>query len=202
MKLGEKIQYCRKKAGMSQDALAERIGVSRQAISKWETGEAMPETNNLLILAKIFGVSVDWLISDDEEAVQGKGEKENYSKKYTAFFDSWTGFAGCVLKRYGWLAGVYLALCGLGVEFLGIMAKVALSLIIVSDVDVEQSIMDEFGNVIFTGGNDAFGVAKITQSAASGNPVSIFANVFIFIGIVMVTVGIVLAVYLKKIGRR
>ena len=38
MKLCEKIQYCRKRAGLSQDALAERLGVSRQAISKWETG--------------------------------------------------------------------------------------------------------------------------------------------------------------------
>lgn len=40
MKLSEKIYYCRKKAGKSQEALAEELGVSRQAISKWETGEA------------------------------------------------------------------------------------------------------------------------------------------------------------------
>ena len=44
MKLPEKILYCRKRAGLSQEALAERLGVSRQAVSKWETGEALPET--------------------------------------------------------------------------------------------------------------------------------------------------------------
>jgi transcriptional regulator with XRE-family HTH domain len=43
MKLQDKILYCRKKAGLSQEQLAERIGVSRQAISKWETGDAVPE---------------------------------------------------------------------------------------------------------------------------------------------------------------
>ena len=47
MKLSEKIYACRKKAGLSQEALAERIGVSRQAISKWETGEASPEISKL-----------------------------------------------------------------------------------------------------------------------------------------------------------
>jgi transcriptional regulator with XRE-family HTH domain len=41
MKLSEKIYYCRKKAGMSQEALAARIGVSRQAVSKWETGGSL-----------------------------------------------------------------------------------------------------------------------------------------------------------------
>ena len=44
MNLSEKILYCRKKAMLSQEALAERIGVSRQAISKWETGEATPRS--------------------------------------------------------------------------------------------------------------------------------------------------------------
>ena len=42
MKLNEKIYACRRRAGLSQEALAERIGVSRQAISKWETGDASP----------------------------------------------------------------------------------------------------------------------------------------------------------------
>ena len=55
MKLSEKIYYCRKKAGMSQEALAARIGVSRQAVSKWETGEAEPELGKLRLLAEAFG---------------------------------------------------------------------------------------------------------------------------------------------------
>lgn len=61
MKLPEKILYCRKRAGLSQEALAERLGVSRQAVSKWETGEALPETGKLATLAAALGASVDWL---------------------------------------------------------------------------------------------------------------------------------------------
>ena len=66
MKLPEKILYCRKRAGLSQEALAERLGVSRQAVSKWETGEALPETGKLAALAAELGVSVDWLLSEAE----------------------------------------------------------------------------------------------------------------------------------------
>ena len=66
MKLQEKILYCRKKAGLSQESLAERMGVSRQAVSKWETGEALPETGKLALLAKTFGVTTDWLLSEEE----------------------------------------------------------------------------------------------------------------------------------------
>ena len=66
MKLSEKILYCRKRAGLSQEALAERLGVSRQAVSKWETGEALPETGKLAALAAALGVTVDWLLSEAE----------------------------------------------------------------------------------------------------------------------------------------
>lgn len=62
MKLSEKIYYCRKKAGKSQEALAEELGVSRQAVSKWETGEAEPEIKKLRLLAEVFGVTTDWLL--------------------------------------------------------------------------------------------------------------------------------------------
>lgn len=67
MKLNEKIFSCRKKAGMSQEALADKLGVSRQAISKWELGTAVPELDNLLAISKLFGVTTDWLLNDDME---------------------------------------------------------------------------------------------------------------------------------------
>ena len=62
----EKIFYCRKKAGLSQEALAEELGVSRQAVSKWETGDAVPEIGKLVSLAKTFDVTTDWLLSEEE----------------------------------------------------------------------------------------------------------------------------------------
>ena len=68
MTLGEKIRTLRKKAGLSQEALAEKLGVSRQAVSKWETGTADPSTSNLLALAKLFGVSAEELLRSVEKA--------------------------------------------------------------------------------------------------------------------------------------
>ena len=52
----------RKKNGFSQEELAEKIGVSRQAVSKWERGEASPDTENLIMLAKVYNVTLDELI--------------------------------------------------------------------------------------------------------------------------------------------
>ena len=72
MDLGEKISDLRKKAGYSQEKLAELIGVSRQAVTKWEGGSANPDTENLIRLAEIFGVSLDELCKNE------KPKKINY----------------------------------------------------------------------------------------------------------------------------
>ncbi len=66
LKFNEKIYHYRKKLGISQEALAERLSISRQAVSKWETGEAAPDSSKLLPLAEMFGVSVDHLLKDKE----------------------------------------------------------------------------------------------------------------------------------------
>ena len=74
--LGRRIQEARKAAGLSQESLGERLGVSRQAVSKWETGTADPSTSNLLALAKLFGISAEELLRSVEqegpEAENGK----------------------------------------------------------------------------------------------------------------------------------
>ncbi len=67
MTTGEKIAEMRKKQGMSQEALGERLGLSRQAVSKWEADQAMPTTDNLMELSRLFGVSVDTLMRPDAE---------------------------------------------------------------------------------------------------------------------------------------
>ena len=64
MKLNEKIQKLRKDHGISQEQLAERLNVTRQAISKWETGEGMPDIENILQLSAVFNVSVDYLLKN------------------------------------------------------------------------------------------------------------------------------------------
>lgn len=60
--LPERLRQLRSTAGYSQELLAERLGVSRQAVSKWETGTAEPSTANLLALADLYGITVDVLL--------------------------------------------------------------------------------------------------------------------------------------------
>jgi len=67
MKLSEKIAALRKKHNLSQEELAEKLYVSRQAVSRWESGSAMPDAANLLQLSKLFHVTTDYLLYDDYE---------------------------------------------------------------------------------------------------------------------------------------
>lgn len=67
----------RKKQGLSQEELAEKLGVSRQAVSKWERSEASPDTDNLIALAKIYGLTLDQLIYGTEESTDNESDNEN-----------------------------------------------------------------------------------------------------------------------------
>ncbi len=80
MILADKIIDLRKKNGWSQEELAEKLGVSRQSISKWESAQAVPDMNKIIILSDLFGVSTDYLLKDEIEiapAVQGEDPFEN-----------------------------------------------------------------------------------------------------------------------------
>ena len=68
MKLSDKIVGLRKSNGMSQEDLAEELDISRQAISRWESGAAMPDANNILQLSKLFDVTTDYLLNDDYQS--------------------------------------------------------------------------------------------------------------------------------------
>lgn len=67
----------RKKHNLSQEELAEKLGVSRQAVSKWERSEASPDTDNLIALAKIYNLSLDELIYGEKEEQKEGTKKEN-----------------------------------------------------------------------------------------------------------------------------
>ncbi len=67
MILADKIIDLRKKAGWSQEELAEKLGVSRQSVSKWEGAQSIPDMNKILQLSSLFGVSTDYLLKDDME---------------------------------------------------------------------------------------------------------------------------------------
>lgn len=65
MELSEKSYLLRKKSGLSQEQLAEKIGVSRQAVSKWESGQSVPESDKLVAISSYFNVSLDYLMKQD-----------------------------------------------------------------------------------------------------------------------------------------
>ncbi len=65
MRFNEKLTKLRKEKGMTQEELAVEIGVSRQSVSKWELGDCEPDIAKLKVIAQIFHVSIDYLLSDD-----------------------------------------------------------------------------------------------------------------------------------------
>ena len=88
MTISEKIQYYRKKAGLSQEELAKMLFISRQTISLWETGQTLPTIDNLIKLREIFGVSLDTILcdipSDDTVDTVSVKLRETYAVQYTS----------------------------------------------------------------------------------------------------------------------
>lgn len=118
MKLGEKLQQLRKKSGLSQEQLAARLTVSRQAVSKWELDDAVPDTENVVQLSRLFGVSCDYLLRDEVEepgaapAVQEPPQPTPPGETH--------------LDREGWIHNAYvlsLAVCSIGLvsAFMGLI---------------------------------------------------------------------------------
>lgn len=188
MKLSEKIFNCRKKAGWSQEELASRLGVSRQAVSKWETGEAEPELGKLRLLAQVFDVSIDWLLSEEAEEAPS-ADKEFRPRPELS--EQLPGVVGRLFRRYGYLAGVYVIISGLGISLIGFLARYV-SKRMFSGFDLGYGSMGMF--------DSSFGPSL--ESFAVNNPVYIMGGAILVIGIVIVIAGIALAVYLKKQSRK
>lgn len=68
MTLGQRIAQKRKELGLSQEGLGEQLGVSRQAIYKWESDASLPEIEKLIALSRLFSVTVGWLLGVEEES--------------------------------------------------------------------------------------------------------------------------------------
>lgn len=110
MKFGGNLKELRKIKKLSQEDLAERVGVSRQSVSKWETGDAYPEMNNILMLCKIFNCKINDLLSNnledfesfDEEVkmnlVKFEKEKQQKVKTLTKILSLIGKIAGIVVK--------------------------------------------------------------------------------------------------------
>ena len=102
MTFGEKIQKLRKEAGLSQEELACQLGVSRQAVSKWERDSGYPETEKIIHMSRLFNVTLDYLLNEensrrDQDSAPSRTEEEKggYVSLETA-----RGFLACQKVRY------------------------------------------------------------------------------------------------------
>lgn len=108
MNLGKKIAELRKKNNLSQEELAEKVGVARQTISKWETGDTTPDINQVKIISKIFNISIDELVDNDINNVIV--EKVSNTEKLA-------GITIKILKVLGIMIIVFIALIFLFIIF-------------------------------------------------------------------------------------
>lgn len=222
MTLGETIQYYRKRASLSQEALAERVGVSRQAVSKWELDEATPEVAKLKALADAFGITADQLLSGEkppEQTASGSGLPPQ-APPDRGSGNGWEapglwGHLGRMVKRYGWLFGVYVALSGLGIALVGGIARFAFDRMFrvaandmfglgggwgFSAVDAVGNPIDlppEVAEELF--GSPSFG--GVTVLSDMGQIFVTIATVILAVGIVTAVAGVILAFWLRKKGR-
>ena len=81
MTLGEKLRNARKQEGLTQEQLSEKLGISRSAVAKWETGNGIPDISNLIALSDEFGLSLDELIKENT-AVKKKLIADSSAKKW------------------------------------------------------------------------------------------------------------------------
>ncbi|MBE6974904.1 MAG: helix-turn-helix transcriptional regulator [Ruminococcaceae bacterium] len=137
MTLGEKIQELRRRYGMSQDALAERLEVSRQAVSKWERDEAVPETEKIIRISQVFGVSTDYLLREEEPAPEPAPAASPGGRAR-----SWERTAERLIRRHGYKAGFIPAAVG------ALLCVVAL---------LVMTLMPNFGAGLFETPDDLFG---------------------------------------------
>ena len=101
MTLSEKISALRKQRGLSQEDLATMMSITRQAVSRWEQGESVPDIDNIVRLSSIFKVSTDYLLKDGESALTQtslendaanllpRKDKKPVPWIYKKFFDNW-----------------------------------------------------------------------------------------------------------------
>lgn len=84
IKLADRLVELRKQNKLSQEALAEKLGLSRQSISKWERAEASPDTDNLIALAELYGITLDQLLGNDEVKEEPQPQPKQAKKSLSA----------------------------------------------------------------------------------------------------------------------
>lgn len=107
MKLSEKLKRYRKIFDLSQEQLAEKLNVSRQVVTKWESESGIPEVSNLKAIANLFDVSIDYLL-DDEKTIEYPVLKENYEIEKNNYNNRYDYAVSYLKKRYEDSASIYV----------------------------------------------------------------------------------------------
>ena len=259
MNLSEKIQLCRKRAGLSQEALAEKLNVSRQAVSKWETGAAEPELSKLRALAAAFGVTADWLLSEEDaefpadkpgnandergdasasaadetnvgqgsacasdfesqaassggsastsdadSARTGTAGDEPFASSRSDFHsassspnwvESVPGVLGRLLRQYGWIVGLRMAVSGVLMTFIGFLGRAAVRSMEqdfglgFEMVPSQTAWYDEAGNLM---------TSPVSMPSQPSDPMTILCTGMIVLGVILILAGICIAVSLRN----
>ncbi|MCM1399521.1 MAG: helix-turn-helix domain-containing protein [Clostridium sp.] len=130
MDFSEKLKEIRKNKGLSQEQLAEKIGVSRQAITKWETGKGLPDVENMVIIAEIFKTSLDELLRDtaarQKQDTQVYISETIYDIDCEKHFDVNIGDAATIILSSGKDEKLHIKLSSETFEDLGTMFKIKL----------------------------------------------------------------------------
>mgnify|MGYP001859071719 CR=1 FL=1 len=111
MTIGEKIALRRRTAGLSQEALAAQLGVSRQAVSRWETDESLPDTEKIAQPCRIFGVSADDLLLDKppETSASARPPLPLWRRWFRHVY-LWMGAIGVLMALAGLIGAIFGAL--------------------------------------------------------------------------------------------
>lgn len=230
MTLGEKIQELRRRNAMSQDVLAEKLEVSRQAVSKWERDEAVPETDKIVRLAQVFSVSTDYLLMEEQQhppqyRYQAPPRQTSFSGERLERF----------IRRHGYKGGYVLIaagalLCVIALLFMIFMPRLGTGffdsagnfgnswnsgIYMEGDVpqDVLDAIYDQAGSGMNMGSGGLFGdfedefqqQAGQMQSAWQSSVrtmAAMFAAPVMLFGIGLIVLGIIIIVEGKEIARK
>lgn len=180
MTFGEKLLRLRREKGISQEQLAAALGVSRQAVSKWELGESLPDTEKILQLAKMFHVSTDYLLDEEKEYDTQPQPAAAPPQPAAPTHDTW-GRLGKFIHAKGYIAGFIIS--GYGAAML-LLLRIAHFMFaqMMPEPFLDESMMPE-------------------MNAPFRAPLQITNFLSILAGVVIVG-GIVLAIYLKKRANR
>lgn len=130
MTLGERIKKYRRMEGLSQDLLAEKLNVSRQAITKWENDNGVPDIDNLIALSKLMGISLDELVMGENEESFSVIKKEVTNQRNENSATCLISVIGFSVAVFCWVISFILNIAN-GNDFLAILNAICIGLLIV-----------------------------------------------------------------------